>query len=298
MLTKCQRMHIDRTDQVTVSRESASAAHPISSSGFMCMSTTGTPAAGSSFGAGKARDVGLPGFVGQVIDVFTVLPQGHTLIVMPPAVAGAYSMRVANEEGADLLLHTKVDHLTGGFMTRITDTSLSASALLVFGPLQLLPTPGVFLTAGLLSGKLPQLFAAQVFERPDTAPGDNQGLPRIGGDGRQVNFSQIDRRLYDAGSFLRLHYLKTDVQFKSVVPDERTGSGILRERDRQRQRGATATHRQDHPTLFLADRLRRPANRVEAFGAPGIFHLHVRMRFAQFACGVDVRKKGVNGHLH
>jgi hypothetical protein len=67
-------MHIDRANQVTVAHKSASAADPVSVPGLVFVPTSGTPAAGTSFGAGQAQDVGLFRFVGQVIYIFAVFP--------------------------------------------------------------------------------------------------------------------------------------------------------------------------------------------------------------------------------
>lgn len=71
-----KQMHIGRTYEVTVSRESAGTADPISTIGLLFMPTARTPATGSSFGAGEAQDVSLFGFVGEIV-VFPVFPQGH-----------------------------------------------------------------------------------------------------------------------------------------------------------------------------------------------------------------------------
>jgi hypothetical protein len=95
--TEGKRMHIDRADQITVSREPAGAACPISSLGLVCTPTARTPARCSSFGAGEAQDMGLFGFVAEIVDVLAIFPQGHTLIVISATVPVAYPMRVANE---------------------------------------------------------------------------------------------------------------------------------------------------------------------------------------------------------
>ena len=52
MRTIGKRMHIDRANEITVTREAAGAARPSSALGLMTMPTSGTPATGSSFGAG------------------------------------------------------------------------------------------------------------------------------------------------------------------------------------------------------------------------------------------------------
>ena len=94
-------MHIDRADQVTVAPKAALAAHPISVLGFMFMPTSGTPATGSSFEVGEARDVSLFGFVADVVDVFAILPVAHALVVMLATILVADPMRIACESPED-----------------------------------------------------------------------------------------------------------------------------------------------------------------------------------------------------
>jgi hypothetical protein len=79
-------MHIDRTDQIPMPGKLARAADPISAFGFVFLPTARTLARCSSFGAGEARDVSLFRFVGQVVAIFAIFPQGHALIVVPTSV--------------------------------------------------------------------------------------------------------------------------------------------------------------------------------------------------------------------
>ena len=106
-------MHIDRANKVTVVCESAGAACPSSAFGLVFVPAAGTPARCSSFGASEAQDAGLFRFVGQVVDVLAVLPQGHALVVVPAGVTVAHAVRVADEERADLVLDTEVDEPFG-----------------------------------------------------------------------------------------------------------------------------------------------------------------------------------------
>ncbi len=78
MLTKSELMHISRTNEVTVSRKPAGAAGPISSPGLVFVPTARTLATCSSFGASEAQDVGLFGFVSEIVNVFAIFPQGHS----------------------------------------------------------------------------------------------------------------------------------------------------------------------------------------------------------------------------
>ena len=154
MLTKGQSMHIHRTYQVSVSLETALFAVPLPVSRLMLMSTCRTLARCSSFGASEARHVGLFAFVGQIVNILPVLPQAHALIVMGPMIVIAHPMRIADKERTHLMLYTEVDDLAGCLMPLIADTPFSASTLLVFSAVELLPPSRVFLATGLLFGKL------------------------------------------------------------------------------------------------------------------------------------------------
>src|SRR6266700_3840558 len=147
-------MHIDRAHQVTMAREPADSARPLSPFGLVAMPTCRTPARGASFGADEAHDVGLCSFVGEVIDVFPIFPLGHALVVMPASISVAHAVRIADEEAAHVLLNTEVNDGPRGFMARITHAPLRSAADVVLRPLEFLPAARVFLTAALLAGEL------------------------------------------------------------------------------------------------------------------------------------------------
>src|SRR6266567_5287599 len=109
-------MHIDGPDQVAMAGKTARAADPISVLGLMAMLASGTLATCASFGASEARDVSLFGFVGEIIDVFAILPQGHAAVMMATTITVTHTMRIAYEERTDLVEHTKVDDLPSGFL--------------------------------------------------------------------------------------------------------------------------------------------------------------------------------------
>jgi len=83
-----------------------------------------------------------------------------------------------------------------------------------------------------------------------------------------------------------------------VPQDEGTRPGMLRQVKWQDQRWAALAHRQHHAPLLSMNGLGRPVDRVERFDAPGILHAHLRVFFAQFACGLDVREESVHHHLY
>src|SRR6266487_4491212 len=167
-----KRMHIDRADQIAVTGEAAGAADPVSAPGLLLMPTAGTLSTCSSFRASRTRDVSLFGFVGEILDVFAILPQCHALVVVSTLVLLANAMRIANEDRPDLVVNTKVNHVPGGFMACITNTPVRTFADRMLGALQFFPAARVLLAPGLLFGQLPHLPVALPLERADPAPGD------------------------------------------------------------------------------------------------------------------------------
>ncbi len=109
-------MHIDRTHEIAVEASSAVVADPISSFGFVLVLASWTPAAGASFGGGRAQNASLFAFVREVIDVTAVFPLRHAAIVAPATIAGADAMRVADEERPDLVLDAEVGDFARGLM--------------------------------------------------------------------------------------------------------------------------------------------------------------------------------------
>ena len=160
----CELMHVDRANKVTVACEPADAAHPVSVPGLITMPTRRTQARCSSFRAGEARDVGGFCLMGEVVDVFAVLPTRHPLVVMASPIFLPDTMRIPDEERPDLLLHTEVDDMPCSFMSQITNTAIRAARLLVFGVLQLLPAAGILLAPALLPDKTPRLLGTLPFE--------------------------------------------------------------------------------------------------------------------------------------
>ena len=295
---ECQLMHIDCTHEVAMPAKPADTARPRSALRLVTMPTYRTPAACASFGAGEAHDVRLCGFVGEVVDVFPVFPQGHALVMMPRSHVVAHAMGIANEERSYFLLHTEVDHLSGRLMPQITDAPFSTSALLVLRSLQVLPTARILLAPGLLFCDLPQVPIPLPFERADAASGDDQRLAGTGRDSGQVYLAQIYGSLYRSRSVTCLRHFYAYMQFKAVVPHQRSRPTVLRQIKRQNKRWPASAHRQDHTPVFSTHGLSRPMDRIEALGSPGIFHLHVRMLFAQFACRLDGAREGTKDGLH
>jgi hypothetical protein len=143
-------MHIDRANQITAALETAGAADPVSVPGLVAVPTARTLTRCSSFRASEARDVSSFRFVGEIIEIFAILPQGHALMMMSAVVSIADTMRIANKEGSNPIFDAKVDDLAAGFVTLVTDTSFRTLADFVLGTLQLLPATGILLAAELL----------------------------------------------------------------------------------------------------------------------------------------------------
>ncbi len=291
-------MHIRCTHQISMTGKLAGVARPISVLGLMEVSTIGTPARCASFRASEARYVDGSTFVGEVINVLAIFPQSHTLIMVPAFVLVADPMRITNEEGPNLLLHTKIDHFAGRFVSQVTNTSLGTTALLVFGSLQPLPAAGILCTPGLLFGKLSQLLASLMFERTNAAPGHDHSGPHVGSHGSQVDFAQINRRVIGTWSLLCLGNFYAHMQFKSTIPDQDTSCALFWKVERQTNGLASSTHWQKHPSWLDAHGLSRPEDRIKPLGPPGIFHMHLWMHMAKFSGRLDGGKKGMDDHLN
>jgi len=291
-------MHIDRTHEVAMSAKPAATARPSSALGLVFVPAARTPARCASFGAGRARDAGLFRFVRKVVDVTAVFPLRHAAIVVTATITGAHAMRVADEERPDFLLATEVDDLAGGLMPQVADAPFGSPAYLVLRPLEFLPASGVCLATALLFGKPPELFAALSLDGANATSGHDQGSSRSSGDGREVDFPEVNARLSSAGSLTCLLNLDADVQFKAIVPDERARPGTRRKREGQDQRRSPLAHRQDRTSFLLADRLGGPVDGVEALRAPGVLHAHLGMLLAQFAGSCDGRHKHSHDSLN
>ena len=298
MDTKGILMHIDTPDEIAMPAKPADATRPGSSPGLVTMPAAGTPATSSSFRAGEAQDAGLLGFMGQVINVTAVFPLSHAAIVMPASVPVADAMRIADEERPHLVLDAEVDHLPGGLMPQIADAPLGPAAHLVPGALQFLPAAGVFGAPALLFGELPELLAALSLEATDPSPCDNHRLAGLSGDCGKMYLTQITCRTNQTRGLLCLWAFDTHVQFKTVLPDQGTGSGFCWQLYRQNERRVALAHRQDHALLLAMDGLGRPLDRVKPLGAPGILHAHLRMFPAKPARGFDICEKDVNDLLN
>ncbi|GHO66889.1 hypothetical protein KSC_057810 [Ktedonobacter sp. SOSP1-52] len=298
MLAKGKPMHIDRANQIPMPGELASATRPLSAFGLVCMPTSRTLAACSSFRASEAHDVGRFGLVREIRSVFPVFPQGHTLIVVSPIVLVANTMRIAKKERAYLMVHTKVYHLAGGFVSQVTYATFCTTTLLVFGSLHLFPTTRRLLAPRLLFRHLAELFASQVFERTDTASGDDQSLTCVRSHGSQVDLAQIDGCLNGARSLLCLWNFHADMQLKAIVPNQTARPTVFGQFKGQDQGWASSAHRQNNAPVFFAHCLSRPLDRIKTFGSPGVLHLHLGMRLTELAGDINGGKEGGNDHLH
>ncbi len=108
--------------------------------------------------------------MGEIVDILAVLPLGHALVMMASFVLLPHAMRVADEEGANLLLLTKLDHLPGPLVAQVAYTALDPFRHLVLGTLKLFPAAGVLLATCLFLRKLPVSHVALPLETTDTTP--------------------------------------------------------------------------------------------------------------------------------
>src|SRR5205807_9479601 len=134
-----------------------------------------------------------------------------------------------DEERSDLLLLTEVNHLTGGFVSHITNTTFCSCLDLVLGSLQLSPSSRVLFASGLFLGKLSKLFGSLPFERSDTTTRYDHGLSCVCRNGCQMDFSQVDRCVNCSRSFFSFLRLNTDMQFKAIVPNEAARTAVFRQ---------------------------------------------------------------------
>jgi hypothetical protein len=89
--TESIQMYIDRADQVALTPKPTGPACPVSALELVFLLTFSTPAAGSSFGAG-VLNVGLPGFLAEIGEIFAVFPQQNALVVRPSFLLMAHPM--------------------------------------------------------------------------------------------------------------------------------------------------------------------------------------------------------------
>ena len=157
-------MHIHTAYDVAMPHEPTVLTFPHSASGFVFMPAYRTLAGCSSFRASEALDAGLLALVREILDIASVLPLAHALVVMASFVLLPHPMRVADEEGADLLTLAKRDHLTRGFMAQVTHAPLDTACHLILGPLEFLPPFGILLATCLFFGKLPVPHVALALE--------------------------------------------------------------------------------------------------------------------------------------
>jgi hypothetical protein len=219
-------MHIDTANNVPVADKATFAACPISALGLMLMLADRTLATCASFRASEALDASLCRFMCEVVDVLAILPQGHPLVVMTPAIAVADTVGIAHEEGANLSLLTEVHHFARGFVAQIADATFCPSALLVLGPLQSSPTTRTLLAPRLLFRKLAQHLGSLSFERTNATACDDHRLTCVGRDCCQMDFTQVNCRMdFTRGRLFGC--FDAHMQLEAIIPDQATCAAII-----------------------------------------------------------------------
>jgi Transposase IS200 like len=236
-------------------------------------------------------------FVTQVVDILAIFPRGHSLIVMSTAISSAHTVWIADEEASHLLFNAEVNHLSRRFMAHVTDTSSSSCFDFVLDMLKLLPATGILCASALLFSELAELLRPLPLKRSDAAARHDDGVAGICRDGGEMDFTQVYRGTCLSWCFFSLRLLNTNMQFKSIVPDQCTCATVFWQSKRQDERLPASTHRQHNPPWLATNGLGRPANRIETFSTPGIPHLHLRMGLAQLVGGFDVGKECTEDRL-
>jgi len=86
------------------------------------------------------------------------------------------------------------------------------------------------------------------------------------------------------------------MQLIAILPDDLTGSGILRNINGEDDGGAATTHRQHEASALDTHRLGGPQQGVKAFVFVGIAHL--RVLWFDEPGGLDIGEEGMADHLH
>jgi hypothetical protein len=258
MLIKSKCVHIHRANNVTVSSKATGSTNPISAFGLLFMPTYRTLARCSSFRASEAHDVGLFGFVGEIVDVLAIFPQSHTLVVVPSTISVADTMGVTDKELANFLLNTEFDHFSCCFVPHITNTEFCSRFDLVLGTLQLLPSTRVLLASGLLPGNFTQLLASLAFERPNTTTRYHERLSCVGRNSGKLDFTKVYGCMYLSWCLFSLRLFNTDMQFKAIVPDKATSAAVLWKLNWQNNGCASLPHWQNNTPIFTTYSLSGP----------------------------------------
>ncbi len=106
----------------------------------------------------------------KIVDITTVLPLRHALVLVAPLVLLPHPVRVPDEEGANLLLYTEVNDLPRGLMAQVAHPPLDAACHGVPGMLQLFPAPGVLLAPRLFLSYVSMSHVRLALEAADSSP--------------------------------------------------------------------------------------------------------------------------------
>src|SRR2546427_7950190 len=95
-------------------------------------------------------------------------------------------------------------------------------------------------------------------EAADASARNDQRGSRIGRHGGQVDLPKVYRGTVFARRMLGIWYLDADVQFKAIVPYQRTRPALFRQVQVQDNGGTPSSHGQHHAPALSAYRLRGP----------------------------------------
>jgi hypothetical protein len=112
---------------------------PIAVSGFMAMSTFGTGTTRTPLVTIGSFDACNKAFVGEVIDVGSVFPPRHPLVVFTTTFFASNAIWISNVDLGNTLSFEKAHNTGSGFMAQISNSVLSSETEFVFDSLQFLP---------------------------------------------------------------------------------------------------------------------------------------------------------------
>ncbi len=252
-------MHIHASHDIAVATKATVPAGPIATRWLLAFPTRRTRAAGSPLTAREARQVGLLAFLLQVIDIFAILPARHPLVVMPTRIFVPHAIRVAHIHRLHAFLLAEVHHLPGGFVPLVAHLALR----IAFGPLLgiLQPSPALrsLLAPALQPLHLTQRHIVPAFGAADAASGDHERLARIRRHRRQMDLSQVHRRLgwvFGKRWRRRVRNGNDNMQGIAPIPDQGHRSDLFRQSVQMKgQRFAASSHRQQQRVAGAVHRL-------------------------------------------
>ncbi len=288
-------MHIEATHKVAMTGESAFPAMPVAAFRFMPMTANGTRARCASFRSSDYRDATQFQLVAQIGYVLAIFPFGHAVIVLRTIVLVPNSIGIADVGLADSVSFAELSNPASSFMPQVfylaaglrRDAAFRAHEFLVAArPACAFGKTALDLGYGLLPIPL---------DGSDPSARNDKTVSRIGGNSRQVDLAQVNRGMNIAGDGGICLKRLLDMQFKTIVPNERHCSGLLNLKVEDK-RLSPFPHREYQLAVFYLDRLSGPQHRIEGLGAPRVLDPLVAL-FTVLSSSVYIGDKRLANHL-